>query len=238
MRRTLKRREFLAHAAATAPAAAALWAGLGALGCGDAGATSVAPPAAPGAVWLPDSWASIGSTELDLPLTLLAGRLPADLQGHHFLQTALPFDDDSSILNGPAMLFRLDLEPGGVALKSRILRTDDWYVDQAAAGTDYAFRNYGITRFGGLGVRNYANTALLPMGDRLLATYDAGRPWIVDPVTLEAVSPVGLQREWRSGLLAEQLFPAVFTSAHPVYDPGDGLLYCPNYGATGFGVAP
>jgi len=238
MRRTMKRREFLARAAATAPAAAALWGGLGAIGCGDASPGGVAPPGAPAAAWLPDSLTTIGSAELDVPLTLLAGRLPADLQGHHFLQTSLPFDDDSSLLNGVAMLFRLDLSPDGVALRSRILRTDDWYVDQAAAGTAWAFRNYGITRFGGLGVRNYANTGLLPMGDRLLATYDAGRPWIVDPVTLEAVTPVGLQREWRASVLASQLFPAVFTSAHPVYDPTDGLMYCPNYGASSFGFTP
>jgi len=236
MRRTLKRRELLARAAAFAPAAAAAWSGLGALGCGDASSGGVAPPAAPGAAWLPDSWATIGSAELDLQLSLLAGRLPGDLHGHHFLQTSLPFPDDSSILNGPAMLFRLDLAPDGVALRSRILRTDDWWVDQAAEGTEWAFRNYGITRFGGLGVRNYANTALVPMGDRLLATYDAGRPWVVDPVTLEAVTPVGRQREWRSGLLASQLFPALFTSAHPAYDPTDGLLYCPNYGASAFGT--
>ena len=40
-----------------------------------------------------------------------------------------------------------------------------------------------------LGVRNPLNTAFLPMQDRMLLTYDAGRPYEIDTESLEVITP-------------------------------------------------
>jgi hypothetical protein len=77
----------------------------------------------------------------------------------------------------------------------------------------YQFSNYGIARFSlSLGLRNQLNTAFLPMKfaqdscERLLVTYDAGRPYEIDTDTLEVVTPVGSNQEWR-GQLDKVKFP-------------------------------
>jgi hypothetical protein len=42
--------------------------------------------------------------------------------------------------------------------------------------------------------------------DRLLVTYDAGRPYEIDTETLEIVTPVGANKEWQ-GELDQLTFP-------------------------------
>jgi len=238
--RLLSRRRFLRAAAAALPVGAAASSGLSLLGCGDGAGASVAPDPVATTRW-PDSLVQAGRAENDLTLEVLAGRLPRDLQGHSFMVCSLNYPDESSPFNGVGMLYRFDLDPAAVRMKNRILRTDDSYVDEAAVGTQYEFSNAGIARFGGFGVRNFVNTALLPMEDRLLATFDAGRPHLVDPVTLEIVSPIGFNREWPIGLDLfgpEPLFPGHFTSAHPQFDPNERRFYGVAYGGTAFGGKP
>ncbi|MBM4268420.1 MAG: carotenoid oxygenase family protein [Deltaproteobacteria bacterium] len=240
-RRLLSRRRFLRAAVAALPATAAAGGGLHLLACGDPSSGGVAPAPVAGARW-PDSLTDAGHVENDLVLEVLAGRLPSDLQGHSFVVCSLPFPEDvSSPFNGLGMLYRFDLDPAGVAMKNRILRTDDYYVDEASAGTPWAFDNAGIARFGRFGVRNFVNTALLPMEERLLATFDAGRPHLVDPMSLEIVTPIGFNREWPIGLDVfgdAPLFPVHFTSAHPQFDPNERRYYGVAYGGTAFGGKP
>lgn len=237
-RRLISRRRFLRAAAATLPATAAASVSASLLACGDASSASVAPQPVAGLRW-PDSLTQAGHAENDIVLEVLAGRLPRDLQGHSFVVCSLPYPEDiSSPFNGLGMLYRFDLDPAGVAAKNRILRTDDYWVDEAAIGTPYEFDNAGIARFGGFGVRNFVNTALLPMEERLLATFDAGRPHLVDPVSLEIVTPIGFNRDWPIGLDIfgdEPLFPGHFTSAHPQFDPNERRFYGVAYGGTAFG---
>jgi len=240
-RRWLSRRRFLRAAAAALPVSAAAGSSLSLLACGDARGGGVAPQPVAADRW-PDSLTDAGHAENDLLLEVLAGRLPNDLHGHSFVICALPYPEDiSSPFNGLGMLYRFDLDPAGVAAKNRILRTDDYYVDEAAVGTPYEFDNAGIARFGGFGVRNFVNTALLPMEERLLATFDAGRPHLVDPVSLEIVTPIGFNRDWPIGLDIfgdAPLFPGHFTSAHPQFDPHERRYYGVAYGGTAFGGRP
>ena len=143
-RRLLSRRRFLRAAAAALPATAAVGSSLSLLACGDARGGSVAPQPVAGDRW-PDSLTDTGHAENDLGLEVLAGRLPNDLQGHSFVVCSLPYPEDiSSPFNGLGMLYRCDLDPAGVAAKNRILRTDDYYVDEAAVGTPWEFSNAGI----------------------------------------------------------------------------------------------
>ncbi|XXY19375.1 carotenoid oxygenase family protein [Sorangium sp. So ce216] len=116
--------------------------------------------------------------------------------------------------------------------------------DEAADGPDeatqrptFSFLNLGIARMSPrLGTRNFGNTALVPMptrdGTRLLVTYDVGRPIEIDPVTLETITPVGKNNEWKGEFgedFPDQPFKLVLTTAHPVWDMKTGHLFTVNY---------
>lgn len=130
------------------------------------------------------------------------------------------------------MIYRLDFERGKANLTSRIVKTPCYYADLATSKSekyqDYKFENAGMGRFSynKLGVRNQLNTAFLPVkfahdqNHRLLVTWDMGRPYEIDPQTLEVVSPVGWNEEWRevTRLTSTPPFPQIMTSAHPVFD--------------------
>uniref|UniRef100_A0ACD5GTH5 Carotenoid oxygenase family protein n=1 Tax=Desertifilum tharense IPPAS B-1220 TaxID=1781255 RepID=A0ACD5GTH5_9CYAN len=127
-----------------------------------------------------------------------------------------PSQDGTTLLyNGEGMVYRLDFDAleQGVSLTTRIMKTPCYYADlgtfydpkyQGSQNSpDLRFKNLGISRVSGrLGLRNQLNTAFLPVRfaeegcDRLLVTWDMGRPYELDPVTLEAVTPIGRNDEW------------------------------------------
>ncbi|MHC4832122.1 MAG: carotenoid oxygenase family protein, partial [Planctomycetota bacterium] len=180
-----------------------------------------------------------------MPSAASSRAAPADLSGHAFTIAPVPHGDGTYVFNGDGLVYRLDFGAAQVGLRSRVMRTPCYYADQATLGTSDGFRNQG----GGparlsskLGVRNQVNTAFLAIGpDRLLVTYDAGRPFEIDPVTLEVVTAVGWNHEWHpalqsTGLLSSimgSVFPLVQTSAHPVWDDRTRELFTLNFGNQG-----
>ncbi|PSB02684.1 carotenoid oxygenase family protein [Merismopedia glauca] len=202
-----------------------------------------------------------------LNLKVKAGKLPNDIQGHVFIvgpvgsvdsennpdnSAVVPSADGTTLLyNGDGMIYRIDFDniQSGVSLSTRIIKTPCYYADAATNKLtkyqDLKFHNSGITRIGSLGVRNQLNTAFLPMKfggedrERLLATWDAGRPYEIDPQTLEAVTPVGWDREWEEVTKLSHLpfkpptpFKVIQTCAHPVFDPtlDNGTMFTVNSG--------
>jgi carotenoid cleavage dioxygenase-like enzyme len=182
-----------------------------------------------------------------------AGTLPTDLQGHVFIAAPVgfvdaPYGKGTPVFNGDGMTYRIDFDQPGVAcLHSRIARTPCFYADEATrTEPNYAkdgFSNLGFMRFSlTLGLRNELNTAFLPMpalstnngaatgGDRLLVTYDAGRPYELDPSTLELVTPVGSNKEWRGAAPLNFPFAPVLSTAHPAFDPFTQEVFTVNYG--------
>ncbi len=186
-----------------------------------------------------------------------------DGQGQPDQSVVVPSLDGTTLLyNGDGMIYRLDFDQpeDGVYLSSRIIKTPCYYADAASYRCpqyqgkknspnpqftqDLRFRNFGITRLSGpLGLRNQLNTAFLPMRfagedrDRLLVTWDMGRPYEVDPRTLEAVTPVGRESEWQqvNSLIKPPFKPApVFKTfqscAHPIFDPNTGDVFNLNTG--------
>ena len=201
------------------------------LGCGDPAGSLLPPPGDP-------SVTSLGQgtrAELDdAELQVVAGAVPRDMEGFVFVIGGVPYGDGTPLFTGDAQVLRLRFEEGRPRLKSRLLRTDDYLLDQAATG-ELAYRNLGMLRMSThLGARDFCNTALVPgPSGRLLATCDAVRPWEIDPETLEVVTPVGLHASWRPmfpslspGL---DLFPVHMASAHPVWDPDEDVVYLPNW---------
>jgi Retinal pigment epithelial membrane protein len=196
---------------------------------------------------VPQSIMTASRDELNhVELEIFAGHLPDDLQGYVFIVApvgtvesgGLPFKNGDSFLNGDGMVYRLDFnQKGKVALKTRIVKPLDYYFDAGTQGTKLGFRNHGILRFSLLlGARNELNTAFLPVkfsqdeSERLLVTYDAGRPYEINTNTLELITPVGSNKEWRPEAPLPYLFPPIFSTAHPAFDTYTHEMFGVNYG--------
>jgi len=173
--------------------------------------------------------------ELDVELHTIEGALPEGLHGHLFVVAPLPWGDGSPVFNGDAMAMRVDFEGEGARFKSRVLKDPSQRLDRITRKNPLLrFRNRHIARISPvLGVRNELNAAWLtmPTEGRLFATYDAGRPWEVDPVTLDVAAPVGTLKDWEQAFAVNLpwLFPPVLTGAHPAHDDRTGDTYFPNY---------
>ncbi|WP_041233589.1 carotenoid oxygenase family protein [Cylindrospermum stagnale] len=200
---------------------------------------------------VPQSIMTASQRELKDIQMQVSGYLPQDLQGHVFMVTSvgtvnsggLPYRNGDSVLCGDGMIYRLDFNsPYEVRLTTSIVKPPDYYADKATCQNSkykkYRFRNHGITRFSlTLGIRNQLNTAFLPIKfssdsqERLLVTYDAGRPYEIDTETLELVTPIGTNQEWQSELNGYNApFPPFLSTAHPVFDPHTQQIFTVNYG--------
>ena len=153
-------------------------------------------------------------------------------------------DYGSPIMNGDGMVMRIDFDRKGQAFaKSRLMKTPCFYADEASKfGTEYydkfKFENHGIIRMSRvLGARNEANTAVIPVQFKgqdkpsLLISYDCGKPWFFDPVSLQVLNPIGYNEEWHSGMpdIFREVFPMIETTAHPVFDPYTKELFTVNF---------
>lgn len=203
----------------------------------------------------PDNTLQSQRVELDhAPLEVLEGALPTDLAGHVFVvaangdmdhPTPASRGDNTPFLNGDGYVYRVTFPGGGATptLSCKPVRTPCFIADQVVADPAWPdpywqFKNFGIARISipYLGGRNFSNTALVPIPPaddggayRLLASYDAGRPFEIDPVTLRTVQPVGRTSDWAPTLMTKRPFPFVNTSAHPIFDPTTRELFCPNF---------
>ena len=156
----------------------------------------------------------------------------------------------SPLINGDGMLYRIDFsESGKVAVRNGLLRPPCYYADMATSErvnpgnpwADLKFNNLGLARISmKLGTRNELNTAITPVrfknegAHRLLATFDAGRPFEFDPEKLELITAIGRNTIWNSGLppFLKQPLAMVLTTAHPVFDPDSEELFTVNFTKT------
>ncbi|MFY7847567.1 MAG: carotenoid oxygenase family protein, partial [Bacteroidia bacterium] len=156
----------------------------------------------------------------------------------------------SPLINGDGMLYRIDFsESGKVAVRNGLLRPPCYYADMATSErvnpgnpwADLKFNNLGLARISmKLGTRNELNTAITPVrfknegAHRLLATFDAGRPFEFDPEKLELITAIGRNTIWNSGLppFLKQPLAMVLTTAHPVFDPDTEELFTVNFTKT------
>lgn len=151
----------------------------------------------------------------------------------------------SPLINGDGVVIRIDLnESGKVKVKTGLMKTPCYYADVATSspdstyGDDFKFRNIGLGRRSlRLGTRNQLSTAVMPVrfkdGEtRLLATFDAGRPFEFHPETLKLIKPIGKSETWRSFLpfFMNTPFNTVMSTAHPVFDPDTRELVTVNFG--------
>lgn len=166
----------------------------------------------------------------DFELEVVSGAWPADISGEVLYSSpgnghGLPY----GIFDFGAMC-RLSLEPGSrgasperfawqsVSIETPGKRLYDRHPDQFRAGpTGFASP---------FGPPNCANTAPLPWGDRLYATWDAGRPVELHPETLEFVAEVGHVDTWGGNSMdMGGVLPFLLSSAHPVADPDRDCMW-------------
>ncbi|RUR80210.1 hypothetical protein PCC6912_30700 [Chlorogloeopsis fritschii PCC 6912] len=189
----------------------------------------------------------------DLTMQIVEGNLPHDLQGYVFLvapagtvdSQGLPYKNGNTCLNGDGMIYRLDFnQTGEVRLKRRLAKPPDYAADENTQNIPMPllrellrFRNHGLIRFSVLlGSRNELNTGFLPMkflgesNERLLITYDAGRPYEIDTQTLDLVTPVGKMDEWEAAIdWPNYPFKPILSTAHPVFDTYKHQMFTVNY---------
>jgi carotenoid cleavage dioxygenase-like enzyme len=160
----------------------------------------------------------------DLELEVVAGAWPGDVRGHFVVSTSDQPTHPVHAFFGDGIIARLPLRPdpdGRFRWRARVIDSPSVRLrrrrpDLFTAGPVGTSSPWGFV--------NAANTAPLPWGDRLFATWDAGRPVEVDPVTLEFVAEVGHRDGWRPAI-DQAVLPLVSTSAHPVIDPERDCLW-------------
>ncbi|MCO4771771.1 MAG: carotenoid oxygenase family protein [Deltaproteobacteria bacterium] len=181
--------------------------------------------------------------------------LPEGCGGHFFTISAagdvssqgLPRAPKASttVFNGDGYIVRLDLDdPSSPRLSAKLAGVPSLFADEITKNrpgfSTLKFNNFGVSRFSmQLGMRNTVNTAFVPIAKdpegrwkhaRLLIAIDAGRPWEIDTRTLDCVTPVGRNDEWRGDGSMGLPFPTVFSTAHPIWDPTTNDGYMVNFG--------
>jgi carotenoid cleavage dioxygenase-like enzyme len=170
----------------------------------------------------------------DRDLSVVSGAWPDGVSGE--LLVSAPHPDT---LGGPHPFFgegvmhRLSLEPGrhGAPPDRFAWRTRriDSPSARLRAKAPELFHATMVGVHSPFGHTNAANTAPLPWGDRLFATWDAGRPVELDPRTLGFLGEVGARRSWRVFEVSPQpVLPMVLSTAHPVIDPDRDVMWTVN----------
>lgn len=167
----------------------------------------------------------------DFDLEVTAGRWPEGLTGEIVISSP---EADPALAHGFfgfGMVRRLSLEPGRhgaaadrLAWRSRVIDSPSRRLHQA----DPSLFTAGPAGYSSpYGAPNMANTAMLPWGDRLFATWDVGRPAEIDPLSLQWLGDVGTLDSWGGSSLPMfgEVLPFVFSSAHPVVDPDRDCLW-------------
>jgi all-trans-8'-apo-beta-carotenal 15,15'-oxygenase len=167
--------------------------------------------------------------EQDYVVDQVEGRLPSALVGTLYRNGpgmnevgGKPF---AHLFDGHGMISQFALEGGRVRYRNRFVRTRKYLAERNADRPQA--RGFGEQRPGGvLGnflrratAGNAANTSVTMCGDNLLALWEAGRPWALDPDTLETRG----EYDFDGALKAVHAF-----SAHPKYDPRTGDMF--NFG--------
>lgn len=162
-------------------------------------------------------------------LSLLSGTLPSRLQGTLYRNGPACLERGGQKVghwfDGDGAVLAVHFTSEGAKAVYRYVQTAGYQAEVAAH--QYLYPNYGMTVPGpvwnnwGKDVKNSANTSVLALEDKVLALWEGGLPYALDPIHLETFGTDQLE-----SLSAGSPF-----SAHPKIDPETGEIY-------NFGVIP
>jgi all-trans-8'-apo-beta-carotenal 15,15'-oxygenase len=165
--------------------------------------------------------------EQDYVVDELDGKLPEGLVGTLYRngpgKNEVGGKPYAHLFDGDAMLSQFVLDGESVRYRNRYVRTTHYLAERAADRP--LMRGYGQQRPGGLlrnAFREPANVANINVtyhSGNLLALWEGGRPWQLDPDTLETIGEYDFDGELKGGYSY---------SAHPTWDPSTGELF--NFG--------
>ncbi len=165
----------------------------------------------------------------------IEGEVPLDLEGTFFRngpgRQRIGNSRYGHWFDGDGMICAFTFQEGRVHFKNQYIRTPKYLAETEAQAVCY--RGFGTQIPGGLrknGLKmpaNPANTSLIHHGGHLLALNEGGRPWAVDPGTLETLG----EFSYEEGLRPGQVF-----SAHGKIHPRTGDYINFGAGISGFGM--
>lgn len=185
--------------------------------------------------------------EFDHISGVVQGEVPAELRGGAFFRNG-PANFErgdqryNHVIDGDGLVVRIDFPTDGKAhfnACGRFIKTDiflqeskqDRIISRSAFGTQrsgpWALQNILDTQ-----LKNCANTHVVPWGGKLLALYETGLPYNLNPMTLETLGPETFDGRLREGTPASLGIPAVdealgfghAVTAHPFVDTDKGRL--------------
>src|SRR5487761_1455239 len=165
--------------------------------------------------------------EVNRPVTDVEGRLPDGLAGTLYRVGPAKLDLAHHLFDGDGMVSAVRFgADGGIHCATRFVRTRKFLAELGASSP--AVKGFGTLPPGGPlrnalrlspAAGNAANTSLMFTAGRLLALWEAGHPWQLDPSTLETIG----EMDFDGALETRTPF-----SAHPHWDPGTGEIF--NFG--------
>lgn len=155
----------------------------------------------------------------------LHGRMPDALAGTLFRNGPGRFSRQGfryrHWFDGDGFIQSWQLGEGGVAHRGRFVETDKWRTEEAAGRFVMPALGSMPPDPGGLtgpDDMNVANTSVMMLGGELLALWEGGSAWALNPDTLDSKGA----RRWGNGL------DGVPFSAHPKREPASGIVW--NFG--------
>ncbi|MEZ5510070.1 MAG: carotenoid oxygenase family protein [Gammaproteobacteria bacterium] len=170
--------------------------------------------------------------ELDytVPLDQVKGTIPASVRGTFFRigpgRNKIGGQKFGHWFDGDGMLHAVSFKDDGVVYRNRYVRTPKYLAETKA--NKIVMRSFGHNAPGGIRKNigrlpaNCANTSLIYHGGKLLALWEGGRPWQLDPATLDTIG----EHDYNGKLGKFNAF-----SAHGKVNPRTGVYY-------NFGIRP
>ena len=165
----------------------------------------------------------------DYAIERIDGDLPAELRGTLYRNGPGRNEIDGHpfghLFDGDGMLSQFIFADGGVHYRNRFVQTTHYLGERSAAKP--RFRTFGDQRAGGPLANmfqvptsaNPANTSVVLHSGHLLALWEGGHPWRLDPDSLQTLG----EEDFDGALKKAHAF-----SAHPKFDPLSGELF--NFG--------
>jgi len=166
--------------------------------------------------------------EYEVPELAIEGRIPGDVEGVFFRAVPDPafppfVEDAAAVLSGDGMISAIRIAGGKASFSIRYVQTERHRAEVAAGRALFGkYRNPFTDRPEAKGLdRTVANTTPVWHGGRLLMTKEDGRPYRINPHTLETMGRYDFEGKLKSQTV----------TAHVRIDPETGELFFYGYEA-------